>query len=97
MALQVSSNKSITKESGFRISSRPGPDSHEWLQSVDVAKESLKRKFVDDWNPVPTLTLGPPKIKQIKPSLLGPILKRRFLDENSSACVSVKQSRRRIA
>ena len=63
-------------------------------KSVDVAKESLKRKFVDDWNPVPTLTLGPPIIKQIKRSLLGPILKRRFLDVNSSACVSVKHCRR---
>ena len=92
--LKTRKQTAVQPSSRKKANTRPGPDSFEWLQAVDKAKESLKQKIVDDWNSTPTLTLGPPPIKQIRASLLGPILKRRFLDDNSSECVSRKHCRR---
>ena len=80
---QISGDADSCKKA--KLATQVGPDSHEWLLAEDVAKEKRKRAIVDDWDTQPTITLGYPSNSKLNPAFLGPSLKRRFLDVNSSA------------
>ena len=56
-----------------------GPSSYEDLLAEDVRNEKRSRDEEDECTFEPCITLGIPKIKSIKISSLGPILKRRFI------------------
>ena len=83
-----------TRKQNFEEASMPkkakpptqvGPDSHTWLLAQDEAKEKRKRDALDEWDGQAILVLGIPVKRELNPALLGPTLKRRFLDVKAPA------------
>ena len=68
-----------------RPQTQVGPDSHQWLLPQDVAREKRNRDLVENWEPQTSTTLGYTRITKINPAFLGPSLKKRMVDVNSSA------------
>ena len=56
-----------------------GPTPHEELLAEDVRNAKRMRDEEDECSIEPNIILGIPRIKSIKVSSLGPILKRRFI------------------
>ena len=56
-----------------------GPTSYEDLFAEDVRNAKRRRDEDDECSIEPSIILGIPRIKSIKVSSLGPILKRRFI------------------
>ena len=79
---QISVDADSSKKA--KLTTQVGPDSHQWLLAEDEAKEKRKREIVDDCDAQPTIVLGYPSNSRLNPAFMGPSLKRRFLDVNSS-------------
>ena len=79
---QISVDADSSKKA--KLTKQVGPDSHQWLLAEDEAKEKRKREIVDDWDAQPTIVLGYPSNSRLNPAFMGPSLKQRFLDVNSS-------------
>ena len=56
-----------------------GPKSYDEMLAEDDRKAKRVRNEDDEWFEEPTICLGIPRIKSIKISSLGPILKKRFV------------------
>ena len=72
-------SKSASSHSKAKRTRIIGPASYEALLAEDVRNAKRMRDEDDECSIEPTIILGVPKIKTIKVSSLGPILKRRFI------------------
>ena len=81
--MRETNRQTLEKTSGDSKAKRTrtiGPLSYEQMLAEDVRAAKRSRNDDDDeWITEPTITLGVPKIKSIKVSSLGPILKKRFI------------------
>ena len=66
-----------TKEA--KVTRPLGPFTYEQLLEQDITSAKRTRDEDKEWISEPTIVLGIPKIKSIRVSSLGPILKRRFV------------------
>ena len=55
------------------------PNSYEEMLEEDLQRAKRNRDEEDEWEHEPSILLGTPRIKSIKVSSLGPVLKRRFI------------------
>ena len=73
------SNKSRPDERERKINRLRGPIPYEELLDKDLTNAKRSREDDEEWIALPTITIGTPKIKQIRVSSLGPVLKKRFI------------------
>ena len=79
--MQVTSRQ-LSHTSSSRKAKQPriiGPTTYDDLLDEDVRNAKRMRDEGDECSIEPTIILGIPKIKSIKVSSLGPILKRMFI------------------
>ena len=62
-----------------KVARTEGPLSYTDMLAEDERNAKRIRKDDDEWFTEPTICLGVPRIKTIKLSSLGPILKKRFV------------------
>ena len=62
-----------------KVARTEGPPSYTDMLAEDERNAKRIRKDDDEWFTEPTICLGVPRIKTIKLSSLGPILKKRFV------------------
>ena len=71
-----------SKKQNRQLQEMEGPPSLSDMLEQDDRKAKRVRETEDEWIEEPTICLGIPRIKSIKISSLGPILKKRFVCAN---------------